>query len=262
MSESVRVTFFGTAAGYPTKRRRNTTSVGVWRGEALYLLDAGAGAAGQLALMEVDPEAPRAIFISHTHADHISGLTALLQALQLQKRRRPLVLCLPGEAVEGFNALLSMCYLLPEWLGFDLEIWEVAEGRGYEAEGVAVDAIPSRHLEGFVERLRDMGESRLGESFSYAVEAEGKRVLFTADLAHSWEVPERIAGAELGIVELAHFSPEELGEALKGVALPRLAVTHLPRALEAEEDGIPERIRAGGYEGEVIVAQDGMEIEV
>lgn len=262
MSQSVRVTFFGTAAGYPTKKRPHTTAVGVWRGRALYLLDAGAGVAGQLAQLDVEPEAIRAVFISHTHPDHISGLPILMQWLQLRKRKQPLVMGMPGEAIEGFHELLSMCYLPPEWLGFRLDIQEVAEGPGYDEDGVTVEAIPSRHLEGFAQRLREMGDSRAGETFSYAVEAEGKRILFTADLAHSWEVPERIRGADLAIVELAHFPPEELGEVLTGVALPRLVVTHIPAALEAEEDSIAARISAAGYDGEITVAEDGMELEI
>ena len=258
----MRVIFFGTAAGFPTEKRPNTTSVGVWRGEALYLLDAGGGVAGQFAGLRVAPEALRAIFISHTHVDHIGGLALLMQWLQLRKRKGRLVVCLPQEGIKGFQDLLNMCYLAPEWLGFELELMAVEEGAGYEEEGVVVEAIPTRHLEGFVERLREMGERRSGECFSYAVEAEGKRILFSSDLAHAGEVPERLRGVDLAIVELAHFTPEELGEAVSGLPLPRLVVTHIADALEAEEETIPERVRGAGYSGEVIVAQDGLELEV
>jgi ribonuclease BN (tRNA processing enzyme) len=262
MTEPIRLTFFGTAAGYPTEKRGTTTSVGLWRGESLYLLDAGAGAAAQFSKMGVLPDAVCAIFVSHMHVDHVGGLAPLLQLLQLCKRKRPLVLCLPAEGVEGFRDLLSLHYLLPDWLGFDLEILEVSEGPGYDDGGVAVEAIPNRHLEQFAERLRETGESRRGDSFSYAVVADGKRVLFSADLAYAWEVPERVKGADIAIVEIAHYQPEELGEALSGLALPRLVVTHVTRALEAVENELPARIKAAGYEGEVVVAHDGMELEV
>jgi ribonuclease BN (tRNA processing enzyme) len=262
MSNSVRVTIFGSSAGFPTKTRANTTSVGVWRGEALYLLDAGEGAAGQFARLGIPPEALRAIFISHMHADHTGGLPVLMQWLQLNKRKRRLDICLPSEGMDGVQNVLSMHYLLPEWLGFDLELLAVEEGPGYEAEGVSVEAIPNRHLQGFVERLKEAGDPRLGESFSYAVEVDGKRILFTADLAHPSEVPERLKGADLAIVELAHYTPEELGEALSGLPLPRLVVTHLIHTLEPVEREIPARIRAAGYEGEVLVAHDGDEFEL
>jgi len=258
----MRLTVFGTAAGSPTKLRPNTTAVGVWRGEALYLLDAGGGVASQLARREVSPDALRAVFISHMHADHIAGLPLLLQWLQLNKRKRALPICLPQEGVDGFESLLSMCYLFPEWLGFELEVLGVEEGPGYEEAGLAVEAIPNRHLEGFLERLKEVGDPRRGESYSYAVEADGKRVLFSGDLGHAWEVPERLRGADLAIVELAHFEPEELGEALAGLALPRLVVTHLIHTLEPVEDEIPARIKAAGYEGEVFVAHDGDEFEL
>lgn len=262
MSQPIRLTIFGSSAGFPTEKRPNTTAIGLWRGSSLYLLDAGEPLAGEFARRAISPEALRAIFISHMHADHMAGLLLLLQWLQLNKRKRPLVLCLPAEGVQGFKDLLSMCYLLPEFLGFDLELWAVEEGRGYEEAGLAVEAIPNRHLEAFVERLRESGDARPGESFSYAVEADGKRILFTADLAYAWEVPERVRGADLAIVELAHFEPEQLGEALRGLKLPRLVVSHLRHALEPMEEEIPARIKAAGYLGDVVVAQDGLELEV
>ncbi len=259
---SLRVTILGSSAGFPTAARPNTTSVGVWRGEALYLLDAGEGVAGQFARRGIAPDALRAIFISHMHADHTGGLPVLMQWLQLNKRERSLDICLPSEGVEGFSNVLSMHYLLPEWLGFGLELMAVEEGPGYEDEGISVEAIPNRHLEGFVERLKEMGEARAGESFSYVVGADGRRIVFSADLAYPWEVPERVRGADLAIVELAHYTPEELGGALRGLALPRLVVMHLIHTLEPEEGEIPARIKAAGYEGEVMVAHDGDEFSL
>ncbi len=259
MSVSARVVVFGSAAGFPTAVRPRTTSVGVWRGEALYLLDAGEGVAGQFARLGIAPAALRAIFVSHMHADHTAGLPLLMQWLQLNKRKRPLPVCMPSEGIEGFRSVLSMHYLLPEWLGFELELLAVEEGPGYEDEGVSVEAMPNRHLEGFVERLKELGDPREGESFSYLVSADGKRLLFSSDLAYAGEVPERVRGVDLAIVELAHYTPEELGEALSGLPLPRLVVNHLAHTLEPEEGEIPARIRAAGYEGEVVIARDGDE---
>ncbi len=258
----MRVVVIGSAAGHPTPRRAATTSIALWRGEELYLLDAGEGAAAGLARAEAGPEALRAVFISHMHVDHVGGLAMLLQMLQLQKRRRPLLVGLPPEGVEGLMGWLRTCYLRPEWLGFELEIAEVEEGRGYEQGGVAVEAIPTRHLEGFVERLRDLGEERPGQAFSYAVEADGRRLLYSSDLAFAWEAPERLRRADLAIIEIAHFSPEELGGALAGLPLPRLVLNHVPWALEGSEREVAARVRGAGYGGQVYVAHDGDEFEV
>ena len=226
------------------------------------MLEGGVGVTREFARRGVSPETLRAIFISHMHADHTGGLPTLIQWLQLNERKRPLTLCLPGEAVEGFRALLSLHYLPSEWLGFELKLAAVQEGPAFEEAGLTVEAIPTRHLKGVAERLKEMGDPRAGECFSYVLECAGKRMLFSADLAQAGEVTERVRGADLAVVELAHFTPEELGEALAGLPLPRLVVTHVIHTLEPTEAEIPERIRAGGYAGEVMVAHDGDEFSL
>jgi len=246
MSDSLRITIFGSAAGFPT-RERTSTSIGIWRERELHLIDAGEPVATHLARRGVPPDRLRSVFITHMHADHSSGLPMLVQWLQLNKRGRPLSLYLPGVSAGAFQAVLELHYLFLETLGFELNIRSLRAGQVYEEGGMSVMALETRHLDEQADRLARAGREQRGQSFSFVITAEGKRVFISGDLA---------------IVELAHFSPEALGEALSRVDVPRLVVTHLIHSLEPEAEGIPARIKAAGYGGEVHLARDGDEIVV
>jgi len=261
MPDSVRITIFGSAAGFPTKARTNT-AIGIWHERDLHLFDAGEPVAAHLARRGLPPDRLRSVFITHMHADHSAGLPMLLQWLQLNKRGRPLSLYLPSASAGAFQGVLEMHYLFLETLGFELSIRSLKAGQVYEEGGLSVMALESRHLDGQADRLERAGLEPKGHSFSFAVTVGGKRLFISGDLAQASEVIIPAAGANLAIVELAHFSPEALGEALSRVSVPRLIVTHLIHTLEPTEEEIPARIKAAGYGGAVQLAQDGDEFEV
>jgi ribonuclease BN (tRNA processing enzyme) len=261
MPSVVRITIFGSAAGFPTKQRTNT-AIGIWQDRDLCLVDAGEPVAAHLARRGISPDALRAIFITHMHADHAAGLPMLMQWLQLNHRTRPLWLHLPSGAVDAFAAVLEMHCLFVDELGFDLVVQPVEGGKAYEVGDISVMALANRHLDGQAERLRRAGKQIEPQSFCYLMTVNGRRVLISGDLAQPAELVIPVAGADLAIVEMAHFTPEALGETLAATRLPRLVLTHLIHTLEPVEDQICDRVRAAGFGGEVVLARDGEEVDV
>ena len=234
--------------------------VGLWRGQELYLLDAGEPASAHFSRYGVGPNELRGVFISHTHADHIGGLPMLLQWLQLNERTEPLVLALPAEAISTFRDYLDLLFLYPDLLGFDLEYKAVAPGKVFDRNGLMVEALSNRHLAGYGERLRREGKGRTGQSFSYVLTLEGKTLLYSGDLREPAEIAAAANRADVAIVEMAHFPPEALGKALAETKLPALILTHLIHTLEPTEEEVPGRVRGGGFGGEVLLARDGTEV--
>jgi ribonuclease BN (tRNA processing enzyme) len=261
MSDSIRITVFGSAAGFPTEKRYNT-SIGIWRGSDLYLVDSGEPTAAYLARHGATPNALCAVFITHPHVDHCGGLPMLVQWHQLNQRTRPLMVCLPREMITALSDFLDSLYLLPSMLGFDLELRPVDPGRAYETPGFTVDAIPNRHMEWLAEQARAQGYPAVGDSFSYRITVDGKRLLFSGDLRDPGEIAGAAKGVDLAVIEAAHFTPEELGAALAATDVPRVIATHIIHTLEPVEEGVADRVRAAGYRGEISVARDGDEFEV
>ena len=259
MPEPIHLTIFGSSAGFATEKRLNT-AVGIWRGPELYLVDSGEPISAHLARRGVSPDTLRAVFITHTHADHIAGLPMLIQWVQLNHRTRPLVVCLPAEAVGPVRELFNLMYLLPELLGFDLELRPIKAGRVYEADRVTAEAMVNRHVDGHLERARATGIEP-ARAYSYLITIDGRRLFFSGDLASAEEAA-AADGCDLAVVEMAHFPPEELGQVLATANLPRLVVTHIIHTLEPVEEGIAARIRAAGFGGSIHVARDGDEIEL
>lgn len=261
MPYSIRLTFFGTAAGFPTVVRHHTTSIGLWRGEALYLFDAGDGAAGQFARMRISPDAVQAIFITHPHADHIGGLAVLIQWMQLNRRRCPLLIYVPDRSLAGVRDYLHLLYLHP-MAEFEIEFRPVSGGLVHQQDGLQVTAVNSHHLESGEPSRAKAGQRVDTQAFSYLVAADAKTLYISGDIAGPEEAANHADGVDVAVIELAHFTAEELGAALSASALPRLIVTHINDDFEPFEDEIPARVAAMGFEGEVIVATDGLEIEL
>lgn len=257
----MKLTFFGTAAGFPTKARPHTQSIGLWPDDSLYLFDAGDGVAGQFSHLNVPPNALRAIFLTHLHTDHLGGLPVLLQWLFLNKRRAPLPIYVPDRSLDGLREFLHLIYLYP-MSDFELTLLPVRAGFAHEVDNLLVKPIPSHHLEAGEARRAKRGERAESQSFSYLIETDTKKIYLSGDIASPEEVARHAAGADLAIVELAHFTPEELGHTLSAANLGHLVITHLLDTLEPEEATIPDRLRAAGYDGNITIATDGLEVDL
>jgi Cft2 family RNA processing exonuclease len=95
-------------------------------------------------------------------------------------------------------------------------------------------------------------------SYSYLVEAEGKRILFSGDLSKnpSDDFPHAVLDLplDLAILESAHFTPKEYINILSGKDVKRVCFNHYSRRWIED---IGYTIKA--LESPVILATDGLE---
>jgi len=211
----------------------------------------------QVSAPNIDIYSIRSIFISHFDADHVSGLPMLLQVMHLWQtrsnafkfdRENRLRLYLPAETIRLFNELL--CALHLEKLRYTLEILPIEEGEFYVDEVVRVSASQNTHIKD-------------GHSYSFVLQAEGKRVVYSGDLGNELEVLPLLDGADLAIIECAHFSPERLFQSLqrKERGIRKLVVNHIHPSLYGHEEEIASLGRRY-LTCDIIVGRDNLEITV
>ena len=268
----MRVLIFGSGSGIPIIGHFNE-SVLIEVDGSSYLFDAGEPIAAtmhtrtlldfygvsdrfQADTPKVDIYSIRSIFISHFDADHVSGLPMLLQVMHLWRKRgedfrfkpeNKLALYLPEEAMKPFRDFIQALHLSK--LRYELEILPVEEGEFYVDEMAKVIAFKNTHIKD-------------GDSHSFLLRAEGKRVVYSGDLGNELEVlPLLENGADLVIVECAHFSPERLFQALEGREIEKLVVNHIHPRLYGHEEEI-EKLGEKHLSCDVIIGSDNLEIDV
>lgn len=106
------VTLLGTGGMLPLKNRWLTSLYTEHNGKAV-LIDCGEGT--QIALAQHGLKLSRIdlLLITHSHADHVTGLPGLLLSLGNTDRTEPLAICCPAPAEGVIRALLKVCGTLP-----------------------------------------------------------------------------------------------------------------------------------------------------
>ncbi len=137
----VTVKIIGTGGVYPIPKRRLPVLYienGDNDGRAC-LIDCGEGTQVALREMGINMGKIDAIYITHTHADHVMGLPGLLMTIGLSERTKPLDVYTPVGTKTALLKLFEICGPLP----YELKIHEVGSGdtvkqKNYKAEAFSV----------------------------------------------------------------------------------------------------------------------------
>jgi ribonuclease Z len=122
---------------------RHLTSVLLRRDGELFLFDCGEGTQVSLRRLNLRWKKISVIFISHTHADHVTGIPGLLMLSSQVDRDDPLYIIGPPKIAEYIDASRRV---LDMYINYEIVIREITEpGVVYEGEGFHVRAFPLRH---------------------------------------------------------------------------------------------------------------------
>ncbi len=249
----MKIIILGTGTLHPVAHQASAGLAVETQGELLGF-DLGRGVLNRYAEAGLDPLALKYLHLTHLHPDHCCDLVPLLFALRYAPqpaRTEPLHITAP----EGLSNLLENLRRGWKWLdpSYPLHLRE-AEECEFEEGGAKISTA-----------FLDHGSMA---NLGYRVDSEGKSVVYTGDTERGEGLLNLAKGANIlisecsftdAMAEAAHMAPSRLGQIARAAQVDKLVITHLyPRT----DPAVVEREVRNHYDGEVVLASDGMTLEL
>ena len=246
-------TILGSGTGVPSLER-NAAGYHLEAVGLELLIDCGSGTLLRMVAAQKDFRTLDAVFITHTHADHIGDLIPLVHALRLPglQREKPLHLFGPPGFKAFFDAIVAPVSRPPD--SFPFHVDEVADDWSFN--GLSVRTYPTLHSERMA-------------SVAYRFEAEGRSVVFSGDCDYDPNFIDFAQAADLLILDCSTLDkgkvPGHLSAGLGGFVAAKARVKKLIPTHFYPIDGPDEQRRLEcevPFSGPVVLAEDLMPFEV
>lgn len=245
----MKITFLGTSHGVPAADRYCSATL-IETGGSVYLIDAGAPVIDLLLRRGIDLNAVKAVFTTHLHGDHIFGVIQMTSLFNWYFKTTDADFYLTEQA--GIDAVKNVIETTDNPLCDRVRLKLMAADTVYQDQNIHVTPYPTQHL-----------AHANRPAYSYLVEVEGKKVLFSGDLSVRLEKGDFPGYAlqnevDLMICEMAHFGPEHVSPYLEKCRAKELVFNHVfPLHKLAEINSLN-----GKYSYPIRTVDDGEEIEL
>ncbi len=252
----VTFTILGSSAGMPQPDRGNSGYV-LDVGGRLFQFDCGGGVSRAFRSAGFDPLNVERVIISHTHPDHICDLPLYIQMQYLAGRREPLTIHLPEEALAPTQATCRMMYIIEQKLPFDLSFMLVHEDDPIRVDDVTIQSIANSHLKKYEPFVEEYGLANKQQCFSFKITADGRTILYSADLGSEKDLLDHLRGVDLLVIESTHIDLDAVLQRAAHDNVVRIVLTHI--AEDYETDAALSAARKMGLTN-VEIAEDGMRV--
>jgi ribonuclease BN (tRNA processing enzyme) len=250
------ITVVGSGTVVPRLERRQSCVVVVAGGQTLFF-DLGSGAVRGMLHSGLDPFAVDRIFFTHLHPDHTVDVVPLLFAINYgdpQKRSRPLHVTGPEPFLRFWRSVMEVWgdWMTGDYAALVSELPSACRS-SIDLAGCRLSWAPAKHRR---------------ESIAYRLDAEDGAFVYTGDTEYSESVVELARGADTLLIECSfpdeapvagHLTPSGVARVASEANVRRVILTHIYPAVEGL-DLVSEVGR--GFDGEVILAEDGLKFTV
>ncbi len=241
--DNVQVLFLGSGDAFSAGGRHQAGYLVTGGGHTL-LLDCGATTLTSLKRHGLYAGGIDAVFISHFHGDHFSGLPFLfLEYTYLSPRQRPLTIAGPpgtrDRVYELYRAMFSDVGSRP--LPFAVDFVELLPERPVDVGDITVEPFRVPHQKDEI-------------SLGLGVVVGGRRILYSGDTGWTDALVSRSNGADLFICECSffetrmetHLDYRRIAENRHNLGTGRLILTHLGREVLDHRDQIDIELASDG----------------
>ena len=205
-----------------------------------------------------------AIFVSHAHYDHTGGMVNLLGCMaklcSRQKkglrRENKLTVCFPDmEVFEAIKTVFRGTRTCKNNRKFPFQLTEnvLKDGMVFADENIKVTALHNQHLK------EDGSEG--WHSYSFLIEVEGKKIVFSGDVLYPEELNELLgAGCDVLIMETGHHPVKNVCEYGSAHKVKKLRFNHHGREILNDRTGCEQSVRqyAENTGMDIKICYDGM----
>lgn len=251
--------FLGTCAGTePMPDRKHTAFVLESQG-TLYWFDAGEGCSYTAHNMGLDLLNVGRIVISHPHMDHVGGLGNLLWNIRKlhwvrhSSSARDVDVYLPNlQTWEGITTILHISEGTSDFV-FRLQGHKTCDGILFDDGAVRVTAFHNLHMQPLNSEW---------QSYSFLIECEGKRLVYSGDVKSYDELDPVIgAGCDALIIETGHFGISDVYAYTKDKDIGKVFFMHNGREVLNAPAASAEKV-ADLFQGSAVICFDGMSTEL
>jgi len=257
--KQLNITFLGTAGAIPTSNRSHT-SLWVECDKTAILIDCSGDVIQKIKKYHLSEDLLDHVIITHGHIDHTYALPALLEALRLQGRTKPLHIYICESAFKKQYQILELCNLLHREDGFSIIFHTVPLIENYHLiSDIDMDCFtyPVKHLIPnvairFTEGFKSLTYSSDTEPFDeFADFAMNSDVLIHECLVAKW-FSETLTG---------HSRTDQVGKIAQKAKAKTLYPVHFSPKVDENLQRFQEEI-AQEYSGKIVVPYDGLQFRL
>lgn len=185
-------------------------------GDNLFLIDTGDGTLRDLIKQRIDINRIRAIFLTHGHHDHVSGLFALLAHFRNMERNQKIIIIYPQgiisvpQVIQAFKESFSDIF-------FSIECIQIKPGEAMQWLGLSIKAYQMTHYAAVGTHKLLHPDIALGYRFLF----KGESIALSGDAGLCPELEELVRGADIALIDSTLQKHEVTEERINKLHLSR-----------------------------------------